>query len=394
MKGFLTMKQDLWLVNSSLALMFVVSLGFYALLLQKPPRWIRPKPLPVHTESEQAKPSPQPTSSSWEKIYLEDIFSTYVPKEIVATKQSFVTPIPEPKAATITPPPDIKKIDFVPPLTITLRGIIVGSDESKNVAMVADETGKEGMYRLGEKIKDAQIVKISHNRVVFLRANGQQEIFFLRKDEALLDKDAIEKWKTIVRKIDDQNFEVDSLHFAKEVGTLGDFIERASIIGTTYQGGKAIGIRVGKIGPNNDVATALGLMENDIITKINDLDITDQKNRVTAYDTIIELPLDGVAKVSVKRGDAETVLSYKIVKIEQTRKRTLFTGINITDQPATPQPPPADLLKPNRLQQREQDNREFSKIHPNEQRHQQSMMEIRRRILENLQQRSQNTRNR
>lgn len=392
MKGFLTMKQDLWLVNSSLALMFAVSLGFYALLLQKPPRWVGPKALPVHAESEQAQVPPQPTPS-WEKIYLDDIFSTYVPKEVVATKQNFVTPIPEPKAPTIVPPPDIKKIDFVAPLTVTLHGIIVGSDESKNAAMIADETNKEGMYRLGEKIKDAQIIKIANNRVVFLRANGQQEIFYLRKDEALVDVDPVEKWKTIVRKVDDQNYEVDPTNLSKEVATLGDFIERTSIIGTTYQGGKPIGIRIGTISPRNDVATALGLLENDIITTINDLDIADQKNRISAYDTIATLALDQIAKIGLKRAGNDVVLSYKMVKIEQPRKRTLFPGINVSDQPTQSQPPPADLLKPNRLQQREQDFREFNKLHPNDQRHQQSMMEIRRRILENLQQRAQNTRN-
>lgn len=386
------MKQDLWLVNSSLTLMFVISLGFYALLLQKPPRWIRPKALTVHTEDEQIKPSPSPTPS-WEKIYLDDIFSTYVPREVVATKQNFITPIPEPKAATISPPPEIKKIEFIAPLTITLRGIIAGGDESKNVAMIADETNKEGMYRLGEKIKDAQIIKIAHNRVIFLRANGQQEIFYLRKDDALAEAQPVEKWKKIVRKIDDQNYEVDPLQFSDEVETLGNFIDRASIIGTTYQAGKPIGIRIGKINPNNDVATALGLLENDIITSVNDLDITDPKNRILAYDTIIELPLGAVAKVGLKRADKDIILSYKVAKIQQPRKRTMFSGIKVADQPPTP-PQPAELFKTNRLQQREQDTREFNKIHPNEQRHQQSMMEIRRRILENLQQRSQTTRNR
>lgn len=387
------MKQDLWLVNSSLTVMFALALAVFMLLQEDPPLWRAPRIFTPLTQPEPSKEASQPTSV-WEKIYLDDIFSTYIPREVAAAaKQNFITPIPEPKASVVTPPPEIKKIEFVAPLSITLKGIIAGSDEEKNVAMLADEAGKESMYHLGEKIKDAQLIKIAHNRVVLLRANGQQEIFYLRKDDSLLEEQPGEKWKNIVRKIDEQNYQIDPVQFSDEVDSLGNFIERAAVIGATYEDKKIIGIRIGKIESTHDVATALGLLENDIITTVNDLDITDQKNRISAYDAIRELPSGSTVKVGLKRSGKDMTISYKIAKFERPRKKAVFPGIKVTEQPAPSPQQPADLFKPNRSQQREQDLREFNKVHPNEQRHQQSMMEIRRRILENLQNRSQSPRN-
>ena len=156
--------------------------------------------------------------------------------------------------------------------------------------MIADETNKEGMYHLGEKIKDAQIIKIANNRVVLLRANGQQEVFYLRKEDLVDEQSVTDKWKYIVKRVDDQTFDIDPVSFSKEVNTLGSFIEHTSVIGTAYAAGKPIGIRIGKLQPQ-DTGTFLGLMENDIITSINDMAVTNAQNRLSVFDTITKAPL-------------------------------------------------------------------------------------------------------
>lgn len=377
MKGFLIMKKDLWLVNSSLLLMFILSLGIYQLFQQDPPAWRSPKPSPVAEKKEVTV-----ADGAWDKIYLDDMFGTYIVPEIKAVKQSLITPIPEPKPPMIPPPVEVKKQEFIAPLNITLRGIIAGPDEMKNVAMIADETGKEGMYHVGEKVKDAQIIKIAHNRIVLLRANGQQEIFYLRKDEVPDDQNVMEKWKYIVRKVDDQTYNVDPQEFVKEIETLGHLIEKAGVIGAAYAGGKPIGIRLGKITPVNDVSTALGWVENDIITSVNGLDVADTNNRLKAYEMVIAQPLGSNIKVGIRRAGKDVIFTYNLARIERPR-RSMFPGIKA----AQPQNPPAqneEAFKLNRLQQREQAAREFAQQHSNDQR-QQSMLEMRRRILERLQ---------
>ncbi len=376
------MKQDLWLVNSSLLLVFAGILSAYQAFdpvvpLWRTPKLILPKDIPVSATPQ----NPTANDLAWEKIYLNDIFDTYTAQETKAVKQNLVTPIPEPKQAVIPAFPEVKKQEFIAALNITLKGVIAGSDEDRNVAMIADEANKEGMYHLGEKIKDAQLIKIAHNRVVLLRANGQQETFYLRKDDMPLEEKPQEKWRYIVRNVSDQSYEVDPTAFSKELITLGNFLERASIIGTAFQDGKPLGMRIGTI-KSDDVAAALGLLENDIITSVNNIALNDPGQRVAAYESITQIPLGNSFDVGIRRTDKDILLSYKLVRINKPRK-SMFPGVRY----ASEKPTVDETAKMSRVQQREAQVREFQHQHVNQQKNQQTMMEIRRRILEGLHER-------
>jgi type II secretion system protein C len=385
------MKQDLWLANSSLVVVFLSALTLYNALEQEPLPFKPVVKIEQLAAVEKKKEEPAPTATAWEKIYQDDMFGTYIAPDVKPTKQSLITPIPEPKPPVIPPPPEPKKQEFIPPLTITVRGIIAGSDENKNVAMIADETNKEGMYHLGERVKDAQIIKIAHNRVVLLRANGQQEVFYLRKEDLVDEQTVTEKWKYIVKRIDDQTFDVDPISFTKEVDTLGSFIERTAVIGTAYATGKPMGLRIGKL-QAQDTGTFLGLMENDIITSINDMDVSSAQNRLSVYDTITKAPLGTNIKVGIKRAGADVFFTYRLAKIDRPRKTFLF-GVNPAAQAQQPTQPETGLPM-NRLQQREQTMRDFTAQHYDPDKHKSAMMEIRERILNGLRQRLRNARSR
>jgi type II secretion system protein C len=375
------MKQDLWLVNSSLLIIFVTSLLAYELSRQNVPS-LAMQQIAQPAELEKKKETAE-VDTLWNEIYQDDIFGTSAQDEQKPSKQSLISPIPEPPIPLTPPAPAIQKVEFVAPLTITLHGIIAGGDEARNVAMVADETNAESIYRVGEKIKDAQIIKIAQNRIILLRSNGQQETFYLRKDDVPNEQNFADRWKYTVKKVDDQNFEIDPQRFAKEIQTLGHLIEEIGLIGATYRNGKSIGLRLGK--PEKDlIASSLGLSENDIITTINGTSTAEFENRLSIYDTLTQLPLGSTIKVGLQRADKDISLSYKLVKLEPPR-RTVFPGISTSAKPATP-------LPMNRIQQREQTLRDFEKLHPDRERHQDSIMAIRQRILENLQRRFQNRR--
>ena len=382
------MKQELWLVNSSLVALFIAAMGMYHLFDQDIPGWKTPRLSTPTADVTQPKLAATTTTSkqSWEKIYFDDVFGTYVAQQETVSKKNLISPIPEPKTPVIPPAPEITKQDFIPPLSITLKGIIACGDEDRNVAMIADETNKEEMYHLGEKIKDAQLIKIAHNRVVLLRANGQQESYYLRKDDIPQDGKPEEKWKYTIKKVDDQTYEVDPQAFAKEVDSLGRLIERVTIIGTAYQGGNPIGIRVGTVDPQN-IGAALGLVENDIITTVNDINVSNADTRINAYNAVTQLSVGGAVKVGIKRADRDVAITYKLVTIEKPRRST-FPGVRFAETKQTDE----EKMKMNRLQQREQTVREFRHQHTDEQKNQATIMDIRRRILENLQQRLQASR--
>jgi len=374
------MTYGLWVVNSSLLIIFSAALFANSFLRQDPPI-IRIKRI-VSEESQKNLPEQTSTTKTWERIYQNDIFGTFITKPAIqVTKQVFIAPIPEPKVAVVPPTPEIPKIDFIAPLAITLKGLIISADETKSIAMIADEAGKEGIYHLGEKIKDAQIIKIANNRVIFIRANGQQETFYLRKDD--MPVDVAEKWKSIVKKINDQSYEVDKIAFKDEVESLGNLIEGMAVIGTAYTQGIPVGMRIGKLDPT-DVGTMLGLVENDIIVSINNISTADSIERIKIYDTLTAMKIGDSFNVTLNRAGKDVDITYKLAKLEKPRKPVGLPG-------SLPMPKPSEELTMSAAQQREQTVRDFEKQHGNP-RDQQTLMDIRRRLLENLHARIQNGR--
>lgn len=396
------MKQNLWIVNTSLVMIFGLSLGLYDLLHEDaPPRPPKKIVLEVVPEEPKKEGPAEVISPAWEKIYQDDIFGTYTMVKVEPTQKSLIKPMPEPPRPTPIPPPEPKRPDFIPALTVTLRGIIAGSDESQNVAMIADETNKELLYHIGDKVKDAQIIRIASNRVVMLRATGQQETFYLRPPKLSLlgqsdqpdPQNPLSKWDMIVKKVDDKNFEIDPAQFKREVETLGSFLERAAVIGTAFQGGKAVGIRLGTINAT-DLITALGLKSNDLITSINNIFVGSIDDRMKAYEQITKAAVDSTISVKLVRDNQDLDITYKLVRLERPSK-FIFSGI----KQGSPQAPGAaptggagQALPKSRLQEWEEKKRDFERRNPSD--HDRMMMEIRQRLMQNLQNRSYEMRDR
>ena len=376
------MKQQLWILNFSLLIIFAAMFSLNLVLKQEPPL-VRIRRIAI----EEPQKKKAPVIVSIDKILKQDLFDTYIPIEQRPIKQSFITPIPEPKPPVFTPPPEPQKAEFIPPLNITLKGIISSSEEEKSVAMIADETNKEKVYHLGSMINDGQVLKIGQNKVVLIRANGQQEIYLLRKEEDKIDVAPTDKWKYVVKKTDDLNYEIDPQELGKEVQSLGELIEELSL-GTAYQKGTPIGLRVGTVTPN-DIGTALGLNQNDIIKTINNINTTDLKNRIKIYDALIQLKKGVDVKITLSRNNQDTILNYKLVKLEKPKKQTFIQSAKEGDQP--PGFPPMGQFKMSGLQERERQLREFKQQHRNP-RQQRVISDIRERLLNNMRSRSPNRR--
>lgn len=374
------MAHGLWVVNSSLLIIFGAALFTNSVLQQDAP--IMHLKVMIREDQQKEIPDAPILKKSWEKIYQNDIFGTFrALPETKASPQDFVSPIPEPKITIVTPPPPLEKIDFIAPLTITLKGLIVAADENKSIAMIADEAGKESIYHLGEKIKDAQLIKIANNRVIFIRANGQHETFYLRKDDAPIKEE--EKWKSIVKKINDQCYEIDPFAFKDEVESLGNLIEGMAVIGTAYNQGIPIGMRIGKLEPT-DVGSILGLVENDILISINNIKAADSIERIKIYDSITAMKTGTSFNVTINRAGKDVDITYKLAQFEKPRKP-------IGSLSNLPAPKTGNEFQMSATQQREQTVRDFEKIHA-PQRNPQILTDIRKRLFENLHARPQNAR--
>lgn len=376
------MRQQVWILNSSLLMLFITALIVSNLLQQTPPK----QKIKTTLKTEEIQKKKPALFVNIDKIIKNDLFDTFI-ESLAAQpiKKSLITQIPNPPMANIIPAPQPKQQEFVNPLPIKLKGIVLSSDELKSIAMIEDETQKEGLYYFGEKIKDAQVIKISRNKVVLLRANGQQETLSLRKEEDLLGitpTEPQEKWKYAIKKIDDFNFEIDPSQFKKNLPPLNELIEELSL-GSAYDQANILGIKVGKVDPN-EIGFIIGLKPNDIITSINNINTFDIKDRIKIYDELSGIKKGNNVQLALKRNNIDTLINYKLTKLEKPKKLTFIT-------PATGQPAQKGLPA-SKAQQHARSVKDFKNQHNVNARRQQAIADIRKRLLDKLRTRSPNIR--
>lgn len=310
------MKHPFWILNSSLLLLLLFAALFVYFSRTPLPR--RESIEPEEHLQPQAEKTIQINIS---KIYEKDLFGTYR-KELAPHEAEQALTLPEPpreKPAIIPEPP---MPQFLDPLAITLKGIIiVRNDTERNRAIIADDkTSAETTYRVGDTIEDAQLIRIFSNKVVFLRSNGQQEVLYLREQDAKLDPvyAVLDGWETVVQPIDHLNFLINSSAFTSRIKTLAQFIDILKLT-TAYKKGEALGARVGEL-ERGSLGSHLGLVSGDIITKINGISTVSAADRMTIYKAATQMKDGDTITVSLLRKKYPMQLSYTLKKFGKNPK--------------------------------------------------------------------------
>lgn len=316
------MKQPFWLVNSTL-LFFLLMAGVLVLLL-------RPKkPIRVSFEpsSETRLSSQEVAKIDISKIYMNDLFDTYKQPVINKPPAPQKTQMPTPPAPQPPPVPPVSQVKFLEPLQITLRGIIVGSDETMTTAILEDaKTSKAQNYRVGDTISDAQIIRILRNKVILVRSNGQQETLYVNQYDAEIEQLLVPSdWSTTIKKTGNTSYAIDPEEFVKRVRSLSVLIDDLNLT-TVYKQGTSLGCRVGKV--DKTLAAALGLAQGDIITKVQDAPITTVQERLAVYKTVTSTSLGDTIRVTIIRKNQQINLTYTLEKFETLS--TQSSSVNTT----------------------------------------------------------------
>ena len=310
------MRHPLWILNLTLTMLVIFIAGFVVMSRERVPAREDIEP------SVYAQPIKDETSKiNLSKIYENDLFDTYKKEVMIAPENGVVAPIPEPPAARSTkmPPPPPPK--FLDPLKISLKGIITfGADETKNRAIIADtRTNKEQNYKVGDTIEDAQLLRIFRNKVIFIRSNGQQEVVYLRAQDAKLDPAfaIMHGWDDVVANVGDNSFVLNMTEFARRVKDLAQFIDMLDLT-TVYKQGRSIGCRIGKL-DDHSLGRIFEMQRGDVITQINGVALTNSANRLQVYREITALKADDVIKVSYERNRKPKEFTIKLTqeKIEE-----------------------------------------------------------------------------
>jgi len=302
------MKHPFWIINLGLLSFVLLACAFIYLSRVKiaTRESIEPTQTTIHKESKLA--------INIQKIYENDLFGTYTKELPKPQNLDLVIPFPKPPVQQKIMAPPIIEPDFLDPLQVTLMGIIVvGSNDTKNRAILQEDKSKqEGTYKVGDVIQDAQIIRIFKNKIIILRLNGQQEILYLREQDAKSDESytSIDEWSSVVKKREEGMFFVSPEAFTERVKTLAQFIDMLNTT-TAYQKGKSIGIRIGQFAPQSLGAT-LGLQKGDIVIAINNIATQTTQERLAIYKDITTLPLDHDVTVKLIRKNREITLVYTL----------------------------------------------------------------------------------
>lgn len=314
------MKHPFWFINSALLFLLFFVLGFFYFAGVAIPMREATESTPYTKIKKQ-----QTLQINIHKIYENDLFDTYI-KENPPIEAEAIAPLPEPPTPLPVTIPELPKPHFLEPLNITLKGIIaIRNDSSQNRAIIADsKTLQETIYKTGDLLEDAQLIRIFGNKVIFLRSNGQQEVLYVREQDAELDPAyiKIENWDLVAQKIAQNDWIISRKEFGDHVQSLAELIDLIGLT-TAYKKGKSIGCRVGFITPKS-LGEQLGLQTGDIILSINEITANTTENRLKIYKNVVAAQDDDTITIKLVRKNQEYIQNYKIKEFIKDPNKELF----------------------------------------------------------------------
>lgn len=315
----------------------------------------------------------------FKQIYgRRDIFGTFQANK--ATKRNLVGAIPQLTLPQAPPPPERKAIDFIDPLNIALNGIMFAADEDASMCIITDETDKDKTYHVGDQLRDGSIIKIAQRSVVILRANGQQETYFLKEPGGLTAQRTPGVW---IKALEQNKLSIDPLGFKDRFGSLGQFIEELGIL-PIFHGGQCTGMRIESEGTDGLTST-LGLQKGDVLTAINGISLTNKHDRLSAYESVIDSSYGGKVLVTLNRNNNDLTLTY-ILERQKAPPPVLMAQAEAPQESATEAPTAPVLSKEQFTTSKPKPNisrsREFKERHAKQ--YDENISAIRGRLLENM----------
>jgi type II secretory pathway component PulC len=308
-------KHPLWIANSTLLVLVILSLVFVY--------WSR-----IRVSSRNSiqpfkytKPSQEPAAHlNIKMIYEDDLFDTYHQEPSPVDVQEEATIVfPEPPTPIVSVMPPQPEPSFLEPLNITLTGIlIIGSDNARSTALVKNNATKhEAVLHIGDMFEDATLVRVLSNKVLFLRSNGQQEVLYLRPEDAKEDAIFINKdeWSQVVKQEGTNIFIINAKTFAAQVKSLAQFIDMLHLT-TVYDKGKSVGCRIGTL-DEKSLGIEMGLQSGDVITHILSIATGPVENRMKIYHSIIDMPYGNAFDVILRRNGVKQILQFIIQSSEE-----------------------------------------------------------------------------
>ena len=316
----LFMRHPIWLLNSTLLVLFLIATGFALFSSQKIPRRIKLDLKPSHVAVQKSA-----VHVDVAQIYENDLFNTYH-KIIVPPRQpNYTHTMPQPPSQTTIKVPAEPRQPFLAPLEVKLKGVIAINDDSNNVAMLAESKSTEQKnYYVGDMIEDARLIRILPNRIILIRSNGQQETLYLNEKDVENDpayNEERDHWMHVIKKVEHDKFLLDPDTFILVSRNIAQFIDMFDLT-TVYQKGKSIGCRIGNI-VHDSLGYAMGLEPHDIVTHINSLSTLNTEERYNTYQSLLKKKIGDTIEVKGLRDGSDFMISYHLYDLKDPLHESL-----------------------------------------------------------------------
>jgi type II secretory pathway component PulC len=184
---------------------------------------------------------------------------------------------------------------------LELLGTAIGNIKDP-IAYIKDlESNKQGLYKLGSKVNDAKVIKITMGEVV-LDKNGQKEVLKLSKRGRLWAK--MDEEGAAITPITENRIAVNRRELLNETSSICSSLAKMKI--TPYESKEASGMMVEGISKDSIVAMA-GIRNKDVVTSVHNQKINSYQQALQIFNKIKN---QSEIKISLLRDGKVTNLSY------------------------------------------------------------------------------------
>jgi len=186
-----------------------------------------------------------------------------------------------------------------------LIGTIEGASFSG--AVLEDASG-QAFYRINQKLPDgSQIIKVQRDKIVLRRADSSTTEIQVVDDTKIVNVSRPVATGAGIRKLSEGKFMVDQREVTASTENVNQLLTQARALPYMEQG-KTVGFRISEIVPGS-LYEKIGLVNGDIIQKINSQDVDDPAKFFQMYQSLKE---ERSISIDLMRGGQRQTLNYEI----------------------------------------------------------------------------------
>jgi type II secretion system protein C len=186
-------------------------------------------------------------------------------------------------------------------LGLKLIGTVAGDDPATSFAIIENKSSpKQELYHEGDKAGEVLVKKILRNKVIVDAGRGE-ELLALELQEtgrkiefSPAPQSAVRERGPVSR---EQSLRFDRAEVEASLGNVDQVIQELSI-SPFMRAGKPAGFRIGRL-PSDSILVAMGLRTGDLITGVNDQEITGPEQAAEFFQTLKQ---GGDVTINVAKG--------------------------------------------------------------------------------------------